>query len=137
MNRDVSKNKSHQGCGMHNKFEYDVLVNWCFFCCTHPSLSARYRKVVNWYKRIPPVQTSFTNLVELRSTPRYVFLQLSVWLISTSKNPKDMISFGYMSTKKLTCTEQNLTKSGTRTCLVQMIKWKHTSWKKHSNFWNK
>ena len=35
-----------------------------------------------------------TKLVVLRSTPRYVLLQLSVWLMSTSKNPKDMISFG-------------------------------------------
>ena len=30
-----------------------------------------------------------TNLVELRSTPRYVFLQLSVLPISTSRCPKD------------------------------------------------
>ena len=35
---------------------------WCFgnlkcFCCTHPSFSNRYRKVVNWWQKNSPEQT--------------------------------------------------------------------------------
>jgi len=43
-------------------------------------------------------------------------------------------------TGKLKCTDRNLTKSRTRTCLAQMIRWKqefeNSTWRKDSDFWN-
>jgi len=54
----ISNNGSLQGCTRHDKFGCDVLVHQIFFCCTHPSLSARYRKVLNCYKRIAALQNS-------------------------------------------------------------------------------
>jgi len=50
----VSNNGSHQGC---KDTTNSNMMFWFF--CTHPQLSTMYRKLVNWYKRIPPVQTSF------------------------------------------------------------------------------
>ena len=48
---EVSDNGSRQGHRRYEKFEYDVLVNQIFFCCSLSVvlLTARYRKVVNRY----------------------------------------------------------------------------------------
>jgi len=55
---------------------------------------------------------------------------------------QDPERYAYLSgTGKLKCIGRNFTKSGTRTCLVQMIKWKQEfknliSGGQDSNFWN-
>ena len=63
---------------------------------------------MNWYKRIPPVQTSF-----FRDQPhgRCSFnFQLCHFHLP-----------GFRKTGKLKCIDLNFTKSGTRTCLAQMF----------------
>jgi len=110
----VSNNGSHQGCeGTANS---NMMIGWTKNVSIVPIHNFSPGTEVNWYKRIPPG----TNLLFLRSTPPTVgvpstfsFANFNVQAISTSRCPKD----AYLSrTGKL-----KLTKSTTRTCLVQPI----------------
>jgi hypothetical protein len=74
---------------------------------------------VKWYKRIPSVQTSFfwDRPHHGRLSFKFQFCQFQL---------RGAQRYAYLSgTGKLKGTDRKLTKSGTRTCLVQMIKWKH------------
>jgi len=92
----------------------------------------RYRKLVNWYKRIPRFKPHFFAINPTVGVPSTFGFAIFIFQVPER--------YAYLSgTGKLKCLDQK-TKSATRTCLVQMIKWKQefgnfTSRRKSSGFW--
>ena len=123
----------------NDKFEYDVLVNQKRFCCTHPSLSARYRKVVNWHKRITPIQTSlcwdrphgrcsFIFRVFRCQLPQprkdmYIFREPGSWNVPTGNSQSPRLEYAWY--KRLN-RNRNSNKPDKKILIPGIIKWKRS-----------